>query len=137
MRVGDVNAIEGSLVPSISILMHRSGGEDLEVEALMDSGFSGEFALPMSVVEDLGLEYAQGHIVVLADGSYHHVETFKGSVFFADEWHDVLVYSTGGGPAVGMRLLRGAKISFEAIPEGSIDWERIERPRPHWSRLRR
>lgn len=137
MRVGEVSAVDGSLVPGISILIHWSGGEDLEVEALMDSGFSGEIALPMSVVEDLELEYAQGRIVVLADGCYHQIETFKGSVFFADEWHDVIVYSTGGNPAVGMRLLRGAKISFETVPEGSINWERIERPRLHWSRLQR
>lgn len=137
MRVGKVSAVDGSFVPSISITMHRADGEDLEIEALMDSGFSGEVALPMSVVEDLGLVYARGHIVVLADGSYRQVETFKGAVFFAGEWHDVTVYSTGGGPAVGMRLMQGAKICFEAIPEGSIDWERIGQPRPHWTRLRR
>ena len=103
----------------------------------MDTGFSGELALPMSVIEDLGLQYARGRIVALADGSFHRVETYFGSVLLAGEWHDVIVYSTGGSPAIGMRLLRGAKVSFEAVPNGRIDWHRIAEPRPHWTRLRR
>ena len=137
MNVGTVVAVDGSLIPTIPLKLHHSDGADLEIEALMDSGFSGEVALPMGVVNELGLEYARGQIVALADGSHHRVETYRGSVFFADEWHDVVVYSTGGSAAIGMRLLYGSKIGFEAAPEGEIDCEQLDHPRLRWPSYRR
>ena len=137
MRIGEVSAVEGTLEPSISITMHMAAGEDLEVYALMDTGFSGEVALPMSVIEYLGLEYARGRIVALADGSFHRVETYLDQFSWWENGTMSLSTAREAALQSDLRLLRGAKVSFEAVPNGRIDWHRIAEPRPHWTRLRR
>ncbi len=132
MKIGSVVSGEGFLFPTVPIEVHQPSGEHLRVDALLDTGFTGEVALPMSVVEGLGLEYVRDRIIALADGTHRRVEAFRASVFFGGEWRDALIYGTGGGATIGMRLVYGANISFDAVSDGDIEYRSLDLPRPRW-----
>ncbi|MGI9048465.1 MAG: clan AA aspartic protease [Rubrobacteraceae bacterium] len=100
--------------------------EPVEVEAVIDTGFSGHLTLPDELVEELDLPQ-EGYIEVeLANGETDELGVFEARV----RWHgrevSVPVYETDGGPLVGMSLLRGSRLTVEAEPGGEVLIEKLE-----------
>ena len=132
MNVGSVVMMWGNLLPLVEIKLHLAGREPLPLEAKLDTGFTGAVSLPPWSVAGLELEPGPYRRVSLADGSERDVETLLGSVYFAEEWHDTVIHVLGTNPCIGMRLLRGANISFDAKPDGAIEHRSLDLPRPRW-----
>jgi clan AA aspartic protease len=78
------------------------------VEAVIDTGFTGHLTLPPEVVRSLGL-LPQGFVEVeLADGTTTALGVFGARVLWRSRQRPVPVYEAGGGPLIGMSLLRGS-----------------------------
>ena len=110
----------------VSIELRGEGESVKTVDALLDSGFTGAVSLPSVVVDDLGLEWSGEQSVTLGDGSDVSVDIYEGMVGFAGKWYRCAILATGDVPTVGMHLLRGARISFQAEPGGDISLERLD-----------
>ena len=125
MKVGNVRMVNGGLFPTVAIEVHRTRAGAYAIEALLDSGFNGPVSLPADEVEKLGLPLMTEHAVTLADGSDVNVKVHVGHVRFANEWHRSAVLATGDVPTVGMRLMKGLKVCFEADEDGDIEVEAL------------
>ena len=127
MKVGSVRLGEEGLVPFVAIEIDGGKEEDCaEIEALLASGFSGAVSVPLSVVEQLKLKWSGEHSVTLADASEVWVDLYEGIVLFAGRRYRCAVLATGASPAIGMQLMQGMKVCFEAFEGGVVEIERSD-----------
>ena len=128
MKIGTVRLCEEGLLPLVPIEV-ESGTEDdrTELEALLDSGFTGAISVPLRTVEGLKLEWSGEHSVTLGDASKVGVDLYEGIVLFAGRRYRCAVLATGDVPTVGMHLMQGMKVCFEALEGGAIEIESSDR----------
>lgn len=95
-------------------------GESRLVEAVIDTGFTGQLVLPPEAVGQLGLPGRGRRKAILADGRTVEVNVYLARVIWHGRERAVQVLATEGGPLVGMALLRGSRLTVDAAPDGSV-----------------
>lgn len=115
--------IIGFVTPGLRALLRlhvigQSGSE--EVEAVVDTGFSGFLCLPPEIISRLGLLLVQSESVVLADGSQVELQTFEASVLWNAKERDVIIYEAAGDALLGMALLQGHALHVEVSDGGAV-----------------
>lgn len=115
--------LNGGFFPTVAIGFRLTQVGAHEVEALLDSGFNGAVSLPLAEVDKLGLPLVTERAVTLADGSDVNVKVHSGFVCFAGRRYRCAVLATGDVPTVGMHLLQGMRVCFEAFEGGAIEVE--------------
>ncbi len=96
------------------------GESGLVVDAVIDTGFTGQLVLPPEAVDRLGLPERGRQRAVLADGRTVEVEVYLARVIWHGLERAVQVLATEGGPLVGMALLRGSRLTVDAAPDGPV-----------------
>jgi clan AA aspartic protease len=91
-----------------------------EVEAIIDTGFTGHLTLPPEMVRSFSLPKRGFVEAELADGGVASLEVFDVRLLWHGEPRRVPVYVTGGAPLVGMSLLRGSRLTVEVVPGGEV-----------------
>lgn len=95
-------------------------GESGLVDAVIDTGFTGQLALPPEAVGRLGLPGRGRRRAILADGRTVEVNVFLARIVWHGRERAVQVLATEGGPLVGMALLRGSRLTVDAAPDGPV-----------------
>ena len=118
---GTVNAKLEAVV-TLHVLGPRE--RSLQVEAEIDTGFSGYLALDSRAIHSLGLRRFGVNEGTLADGTRTYFETYTATL----DWHgavrSVIVVESAGGNLVGMSLLRGSQLVVDVIENGNVLIER-------------
>ena len=96
-------------------------GVETEVDAVVDTGYTGSLALPATVVAALGLVRRSGGQAVLADGSSRRFDTFGVELDWHSSWRGVVASALGGEALVGMGLLAGSELRVEAVAGGAVE----------------
>ena len=96
-------------------------------EAILDTGFNGEIALPFQTIKRLGLDRrSQIYEWTLATGEEAEILEFTGVVSWHGQSRRVIVLETGGEPLLGTSLLSGSRISIDMRSGGEVlieeDW---------------
>jgi clan AA aspartic protease len=122
MIVGTVNTY---LEPVIPLSIRGRGGMQLEVPAVVDTGFSGYVILSPSQIAALGLEYSGVSDAWLADGSAAELRVYDAAVPW--DGADLLVEVLEGGdaPVVGVALLRGFDFRAQFVDGGPVQIQRL------------
>lgn len=102
MIQGTVNAFYEAVIP---LTVQGPTGESRDIQAVVDTGFSGFLTLPSALVAELGLPFALIEQLILADDSVVHSNVHDGTVLWDDSLRAIKVLATGSVPLVGMRLL--------------------------------
>ena len=95
------------------------------LEAYLDTGFTGDLALPINAIRRLGLPHLGERIFTLADGRTNAMNTYYGTLIWHERPRDVVVIQTDGAPLIGMGLLWGNQIILNAVDGGSVIIEEI------------
>ena len=105
-----------------------NSSEAVEVEAGIDTGFTGHLTLPRAMVRSLALPRRGFVDVELDDGRMTALDVYEARVLWHGRPRPIPVYETGetGGPLVGMSLLRGSRLEAGAAPGGEV----VIRPLP-------
>lgn len=104
----------------IRLRVRGLGGAELDVDAVVDSGFTASLTLPAEVVAALGLTRQSGGGAVLADGSVWQFDIYTAEVKWDGDWRPVLVSAVGDEALVGMRLLAGHELRIAVVPGGVV-----------------
>ena len=96
------------------------------VEVVVDTGFSGELALPSELIQSLGLEYIDDVRVVMADRQTRWVGTYDGAVSWHGEPMSVIVLDMESDPLLGMGLLLNNRLTVSCRPNGAVVIEEEE-----------
>ena len=95
-------------------------GDDAEVDAVVDTGYTGSLTLPAYVVQTLGLVRRSGGHAILADGSSRRFDTYSAEVEWDGAWRGVVASVVGGESLVGMGLLAGHELRVEVTDGGAV-----------------
>jgi clan AA aspartic protease len=105
---------------TVTVLPAESGRTSLDVRAVIDTGFTGDLALPTELVSSLSLPERGFVEVRLADGSTAARRLHEASILWHGVPRRVLVYQVDADALVGMSLLRGSTVSIDVVPDGHV-----------------
>ena len=122
MHYGVVNEIGTAIEAGITLTILGNGAVSENIPCLIDTGFSEELALPIHIISRLNLPPADdGETeIVLADGSAETALVYVARILWHGRLREVKVLDLGDEPLIGMKLLRGSNISFDAAPGGVV-----------------
>ena len=78
------------------------------LEASLDTGFTGDMALPTSAICRLGLPRLGERVFTLADGRRDAMNAYSGTLIWHKHPLDVIVIQSDGIPLIGMGTLWGS-----------------------------
>ena len=102
-------------------------GRQQEIEAVVDSGYTGWLTLPPAVIGALNLRWRTFGRGVLADGSLSTFDVYQANVVWDGRLRRVLVDEFDATPLVGMALLRGYEYKMQVRARGKVTIKRLPR----------
>ena len=123
MITGAVKADEAR----IRLKVRGRRGREQEVEAVIDSGYTGALTLPPALITNLGLRWRSVDQATLADGSTCIFQVFVGKLVWDGKMRQLLVAEVDTEPLIGMRLLRGHELKMQVRYRGKVTIERLPR----------
>src|SRR5438046_1532400 len=117
MIAGIVNAFDEAV---IRLFVRSPQGQEIEIEAVIDTGFTGSLSLPQALIAAHGLPFRRRSRAVLADGSSIRFDVHEGVVVWDGRPCRIPVSSAEGTPLVGMGLLHGYELTMQVVHGGSV-----------------
>ena len=124
MKVGSVWD-RGRLFPTAQLEVERVHRDPVQVVAFIDAGFTEWLALPSDIVDRLGLRVVDGDELISANSAREVVSVYEARVKWCDEWRTIRVHEISGNPTIGMEMLRGHRLEFDALGDAEIDVEAV------------
>ena len=109
----------------VRIRVRGPSGVEVEVRAVVDTGFTSYLTLPPQTVAVLGLSVGSIGEAFLADGRRVEFDLFAAEVEWGEGWRAVVVSGVGDRPLLGMRLLTGHELRVEVRPGGAVEIIRL------------
>ena len=120
MITGSVNAKREAI---IRVAVHGKQDQVRDVEAVIDTGYTGFLILPPKTVEELELTYLGRMQCTLANGAKEDFDVFSATVTWDGQERLIEVDVTNSDPLVGMLLLDGHALRIEVTPGGQVQIE--------------
>jgi clan AA aspartic protease len=120
MITGTVTA---RLEATIRVPVRDASGQDRDVEAVIDTGFTGSLTLPPTAIAALGLPWRSRGRAVLANGAVEEFDIHTATVIWDGTPRPILVEAAATDPLVGMGLLVGHDLRIRAVLGGSVTIE--------------
>lgn len=124
MNVGSVWD-RGRLYPKARLEIELVGYGPVPLVAFIDTGFTEWMALPPEMVEKLGLRVVDNEPLLFGNSAMEKVDVYEARVKWCEEWRTIRVHQVRGYPTIGMELLRGHRIEFDALGDAEIDVELV------------
>ncbi len=91
-----------------------------EIEAVIDTGFTGHLTLPPDLARGLDLPLLGSRYVTLANGATTSLDVYRATVLWEGEQRLVRAFASDGAPLVGMALLHGSEVRLRVVDGGSV-----------------
>ena len=117
MIEGVVNSAYEAVIP---LSLRGPAGQAQEVEAVIDTGFTGFVTLPPSLVAELGLVFMGTSEATLADGSEVSFDAYDVTILWEGQPRDVLIDEADTTPLVGMLLLDRHNLNIDVESGGRV-----------------
>ena len=120
MIIGVVNA---SHEATIRLVVRGASGQEYEIEAIIDTGFTGFLTLPPALIASLGLAWRGLEQVGLGDGSPQLFDVYAATVIWNGQARTVEIDAADTDPLVGMGLIYGYELRIQVINGGTVTIE--------------
>ena len=117
--------VSGNSEAIIRLSVRAVAGTMQEIDAIIDTGFSGDLTLPPALIRRLNLPWKGRSQALLADGGRRTFDEYVGTVSWNGQSLTVEVSSADANPLVGMGLLRGHRLSMDVIENGAVTIEAL------------
>ena len=117
MIQGVVNAAYEAVV---TLPLQGPEGRTQEIEAVVDTGYSGYLTLPSGLVDELGLPFAYMGQGFLANDAEVDFDVHYVTVLWDGQSRDIEADATGSTPLVGMLLMEGHSLTIEVESGGRV-----------------
>jgi clan AA aspartic protease len=105
----------------ILLLLRGPHGREQEIDAVIDTGYTGSFSLPPGQIAALGLNWQGFGRGTLADGSECLFDVYEAEVVWDGEARRLLIDEADSDPLVGMTLLSGYELKMEVRSHGKVE----------------
>lgn len=109
----------------LRVIVRAANHQEQEVEAIINTGFTGFLTLPRTSIAVLALSYHSETVATLADGSAVALPLYEATVIWNEQEREVLVLEAEGGVLLGMSLLTGCRMQMDVIDGGSVTIEAL------------
>jgi clan AA aspartic protease len=98
------------------------GPEDrvLEIDALIDTGFSGFLSLPPDMIASLGLLPHGEMVGTLADGTKGLFPIYRAIISWHGQPRSTFVSAVESHPLLGMGVLHGCELAMQIVEGGEV-----------------
>ncbi len=117
MIQGVVNAAYEAVV---TLHLLDSEGRTRDIEAVIDTGYSGFLTLPPGLVDELGLPFAYMGQAFLANDAVVDFDVHDITLLWDSQPRQIKADATGSTPLVGMALLERHDLNVEVVNGGSV-----------------
>ena len=117
MIEGTVNAAYEAVV---ALRLQGPEGQVQDIEAVVDTGYSGFLTLPTALVAELGLPFAYMGQAFLANDAEVDFDVHYVTVLWDGQPKDIEADATGSIPLVGMLLLDGHNLNIDVESGGLV-----------------
>ncbi len=117
MIEGVVNAAREAVV---ALNLQGPEGQTRDIEAVVDTGYSGFLTLPTALVTELGLPFAYMGQALLANDAEVDFDVHYVAVLWDGQPRDIEADATGSTPLVGMLLLDRYDLSIQVRTGGRV-----------------
>ena len=117
MIQGVVNAAYEAVV---TLPLQDPEGRTRDIEAVVDTGYSGFLTLPPELVDELGLPFAYIGQAFLANDAEVDFDVHYVTVLWDGQPRDIEADATGSTPLVGMLLLDKHSLTIEVESGGRV-----------------
>ena len=107
-------------------LLPPTDNAPLEIDAVVDTGFSGEMTLSETLIQSLELSWLCRENGRLADGSVVAFDVYVANVMWGEHKRTVEVASADE-TLVGMGLIKGHHLKLDAVTGGRVTIGPLER----------
>lgn len=97
-----------------------TAGQSLAVRAVVDTGFNGYLTLTREMLTAAVATSAGTRRAELGDGQIVDLELFLIRIKWLGEEHDILAVQSDAAPLLGMSLLWGKRVAFDAQDGGAV-----------------
>jgi clan AA aspartic protease len=112
--------VNGNLEATIRLMVRGSGGQELEIEAVIDTGFNGFLTLSPTLVGQLGLLHIGQSRALLANGQEGLLDLYEVTLQWDGQWRTVETDAADTDALVGMSLLYRYSVYVEAVEGGQV-----------------
>ena len=117
MIQGVVNASHEAVV---TLSLQGPDGQAQDIEAVVDTGYSGFLTLPTTLVAELGLPFAYVGWAFLANDDEVAFDVHDATVIWDGQPRHIRADATGSTPLVGMLLLDSHDLNIEVVNGGRV-----------------
>ncbi len=117
MIQGSVNAAYEAVV---TLAVRGPAGQTTEIDAVIDTGFTGVLTLPPALVSELGLPFVTRGRATLANGSEDFFDIYEVAVLWESQLRYVLADAADTTPLLGMALLDSHSLYVEVERGGRV-----------------
>lgn len=110
---------------TISLSVFDASGREIEVEAVVDTGFTGYLSLPPNLIVALSMPFSHQMLSRLGDGSTRLLDVHNGTVLWDEEEVDVNMLAGGDEILVGTSLMDGFDLQIQFADGGLVTLERM------------
>lgn len=115
---GTVNYNNEAVVP---LRVRGPSGSEVEIDAVIDTGFTGFLTLPPALTSALGLQLVTNTATRLGDGTMRYLDVYEVEIEWDAAWVAVRASEIDAQPLIGTRLLAGHEVFIEFVPGGGVD----------------
>jgi clan AA aspartic protease len=112
--------VNPDLEATLSMWVFGPGGRMQEVVCVIDTGFSGALALPLTIIAALALVPLAPRVVRLADGSQRILKTYEVEMLWDGSRRALRVLALDGESLIGTSLLCGYDLSAGFVDGGPV-----------------
>ena len=117
MIQGVVNASHEAVV---TLSLQGPDGQVQDIEAVVDTGYSGFLTLPTTLVAELGLPFAYVGWAFLANDDEVAFDVHDATVIWDGQPRHIKADATGSTPLMGMLLLDNHDLNIEVVNGGRV-----------------
>ena len=113
-------AVNAALEAVVTLSLQGAERRTQEVEAVVDTGYTGFLTLPPALVNELELPFAYVGRAFLANDDEVELDVHEVTVLWDGQLRRIRAAATGSTPLVGMLLLDGHDLSVQVRNGGRV-----------------
>ena len=113
-------AVNDAYEAVVALSLQGPEGQAQDIEAVLDTGYSGFLTLPSALVTELGLPFAYVGRALLANDDEVTFDVHDVTVLWEGQPRHIRADATGSTPLVGMLLLDGHNLNIEVERGGRV-----------------
>jgi clan AA aspartic protease len=117
MMTGVVNSSGEAM---LRIVVGDLAARRIVVDALIDTGYTGNLTLPPSTIAVLSLPWRGSEEGILGDGSTQMFDVYSATIIWDGEFRTIKVNESDTDPLLGVGLLYGYEVCIQTISGGTV-----------------